>query len=66
MDAIIANPIWPEDALAAMRGFPGPQILDVRKDVAYDPAADSLLGATTPGIRERLPPGQAIWNHTAA
>lgn len=47
MDPISAqtHPISPEDALAAMRAFPGPQILDIRKDPAYDAATTSLPGA---------------------
>jgi len=42
---MIAIPISPEDAVAAMRRFPGPQVLDVRKDPAYAAAGDTLPGA---------------------
>ncbi len=45
MDPMSSTPISAEDALAAMRRFPGPQILDVRKDPAFDAAATSLPGA---------------------
>ena len=37
--------ISPEDALAQMRTFPGPQIVDVRRDAAYAAAETSLPGA---------------------
>ncbi len=40
-----ATPISPEDAFAATRGFPGPQILDVRRAAAYDTAATTLPNA---------------------
>ena len=40
-----AIPISPEDALALMQTFPGPQILDVRREAAFAAATTSLPGA---------------------
>ena len=45
MDPIFAHSISPEDALAATRRFPGPQILDTRRDPAFAAAEFSLPGA---------------------
>lgn len=40
-----AIPISPEDALALMRTFPGPQVVDVRREPAFAAATTSLPGA---------------------
>jgi rhodanese-related sulfurtransferase len=58
MDAVPISPgsISPEALLAASLGFPGPQILDVRREAAFGAAEHSL-----PGAIRRDPEAVAAW-----